>query len=253
LTAFGDTSARSSKPSAQTARAVIEVVFADHLSRPSLDVRPGQLQIAADSWRSKSTAARAVAFFRPLAAWGHKRELMAKGFDDLEMPALAQDGEEIGQHILSRAEVGTLLYALGSHGHDSAARFMLLTAARREEIVGAVWANINVKLLKLFTESPIWRVQGPADSISAIIWRQRAAHPRRLTGRVGSFNDPRSNLCCPTRKAEGSPSADPSRRPEMLAAPLGTAKIPLPAGVARLRDRLGRGHAELALDQNRGV
>jgi integrase len=131
--------------SGEAARAVIEVVFADHLSRPSLDVRPGQLQIAADSWRSKSTAARAVAFFRPLAAWGLKRELMAKGFDDLEMPALAQDGKEIGQHVLSREGVGTLLRALGSRGHDGAARFMSLTAARREEVVGAVWAEIDLE------------------------------------------------------------------------------------------------------------
>ena len=34
--------------SGKAARAVIEVVFAEHLSRPSLDVRPGQLQIAAE-------------------------------------------------------------------------------------------------------------------------------------------------------------------------------------------------------------
>jgi integrase len=129
--------------SGKAARAVIEVVFAEHLSRPSLDVRPGQLQIAADTWRSQSTAARAVAFFRPLAAWGHKRELVVKGFDDLEMPALAQDGEEIGQHVLSSEEVGRLLRALGWRGHDGAARFMLLTAARREEVVGAVWAEID--------------------------------------------------------------------------------------------------------------
>src|SRR5580704_9310387 len=90
--------------SGKAARAVIEVVYAEHLSRPSLDVRPGQLQIAADSWRSKSTAARAVAFFRPLATWAQRRELVVKGFDDLEMPALADDGAEIGQHVLSSEE-----------------------------------------------------------------------------------------------------------------------------------------------------
>ena len=104
IAAYYETGPGKDLRSGEAARAVIEVVFAEHLSRPSLDVRPGQLQIAADSWRSKSTAARAVAFFRPLAAWGLKRELMVKGFDDLEMPALAQDGEEIGQHVLSREE-----------------------------------------------------------------------------------------------------------------------------------------------------
>jgi integrase len=131
--------------SGKAARALIEVVFAEHLSRPSLDVRPGQMQIAADSWRSRSTAARAVAFFRPLAAWAQKRELVVKGFHDLEMPSLAQDGEEIGQHALSNKEVGKLLRVLGWHGHDAAARFMLLTAARREEVVGAVWAEIDLE------------------------------------------------------------------------------------------------------------
>ena len=131
--------------SGKAARAVIEVVFAEHLSRPSLDVRPGQLQIAANSWRSQSTAARAVAFFRPLATWAQKRELVVKGFDDLEMPALADDGAEIGQHVLSSEEVGKLLRALSCRGHDGAARFMLLTAARREEVVGAVWAEIDLE------------------------------------------------------------------------------------------------------------
>ncbi len=169
--------------SGKAARAVIEVVFADHLLRPSLDIRPGQLQIAADSWRSKSTAARAVAFFRPLAAWGLKRELMAKGFDDLEMPALSQDGEEIGQHVLSREGVGTLLRALGSRGHDGAARFMLLTAARREEVVGAVWAEIDLERgtwtipasRRKDTRAPSRRRRrAAADHVVPLSWQARA-------------------------------------------------------------------------------
>jgi len=91
------------------------------------------------------SAARAVAFFRPLATWAQKRELVVRGFDDLEMPAIAHDGVEIGQHVLSGDEVGKLLRALGWRGHDGAARFMLLTAARREEVVGAVWAEIDLE------------------------------------------------------------------------------------------------------------
>jgi integrase len=137
--------------SGPAARAVIEAVFAEHLAHPSLDVRPAQLQIAADAWRSQSTAARAVAFFRPLAAWALKRELVGRGFDDLEMPALAQDGEEIGQSVISSEQTKKLLHALGRCGHDAAARFMLLTAARREEVVGASWAEINL-------EKGIWTI-----------------------------------------------------------------------------------------------
>ncbi len=175
--------------SGKAARAVIEVVFAEHLSRPSLDVRPGQLQIAADSWRSQSTAARAVAFFRPLAAWAQKRELVIKGFDDLEMPALAQDGEEIGQHVLSSEELGKLLRALSSRGHDGAARFMLLTAARREEVVGAAWAEIDLERgtwtipasRRKDTRAPMRRRRQPASDHVVPLSRQA----RALLGTLG--------------------------------------------------------------------
>jgi integrase len=151
ITAYYDNGPGKDLRSGKAARAVIEAVFAEYLRFPSLDVRPGQIQIAADSWRSKSTAARAVAFFRPLAAWGQKRELIAKGFSDLEMPALAQDGEEIGQHVLSREEIRTLLRFLSSGDHDRAAGFMLLTAARREEVIGAVWTEMDL-------EKGIWTI-----------------------------------------------------------------------------------------------
>lgn len=144
ITAYYETGPGKDLRSGKAARAVIEAVFADHLPRPSIDVRPGQLQIAADSWRSKSTAARAVAFFRPLAAWGLKRELAVKGFAELEMPALLNDGEVIGQRVLSTDELRKLLGTLGRRGHDGAARLMLLTGARREEVVGALWSEIDL-------------------------------------------------------------------------------------------------------------
>ena len=38
-----------------------------------------------------------------------------------------------------------MLRALSWGGHDGAARFMLLTAARREEVVGAVWAEVDLE------------------------------------------------------------------------------------------------------------
>jgi hypothetical protein len=60
------------------------------------------------------------------------------------MPALAQDGKEIGQRVLSSGEVARLLRSLGRRGHDGASRFMLLTAARREEVVGAAWGEIDL-------------------------------------------------------------------------------------------------------------
>lgn len=131
--------------SAAAAQALIEMVFANHLKGPALDIRPAQLQLAADAWRSASTAARAVAFFRPLAAWAFKRELLVKGFNELEMPSISSKDGEINQRVLSLDELKKLLEGIGYKSHDLAARFMLLTAARREEVIGAKWSEIDLE------------------------------------------------------------------------------------------------------------
>jgi integrase len=108
------------------------------MSRPAIDVSSAELQLAVDGWRSKSTAFRAAACFRPLVRWASKRGLMTKG-DPLEAPTQGQPK----QHVLTRGEVGRLLRALGSLAHDTAASFMLLTGARREEVCGATWSEIK--------------------------------------------------------------------------------------------------------------
>ena len=124
--------------SGAAARALVERVFANHLLRPAIDVRPAELQLAVDAWRSKSSALRVAACFRPLVRWGCKRGLMPKG-DPLEAPPQGKPK----QKILAREEVGRLLRVLGSRGHGAAAKFMLLTATRREEVCGATWAEIK--------------------------------------------------------------------------------------------------------------
>lgn len=120
------------------AKALIERLFAHHLSRPALDVRAAELQLAIDAWQSKASALRAAACFRPITRWACKRGLMTKG-DPLEAPTQGQPK----QRVLRRDEVGRLLRTLDSHRHGAAARFMLLTAARREEVCGATWSEIN--------------------------------------------------------------------------------------------------------------
>jgi integrase len=122
------------------ARALIERMFADHLSRPALDVRSAELQLVIDGWRSKSSAFRVAACFRPLARWATKRGLMIKG-DPLEAPTQ----RAVTQRVLTRDEVGLLWSKLGWWRHDIAARFMLLTSGRRDEICGATWAEINLE------------------------------------------------------------------------------------------------------------
>ncbi|AMJ59021.1 tyrosine-type recombinase/integrase [Bosea sp. PAMC 26642] len=124
-------------------RAHIEVVFRAHLERASNDATPGSLQLAIDAWPSRSSGAHAAAYIRPLARWASKRGLMAPGFEALEAPALAADGAT-GQRVLDREETGRLLAALDSQGHDGAARFMLLTGARRGEVCGATWGEIDL-------------------------------------------------------------------------------------------------------------
>jgi integrase len=124
--------------SGAAARALIERVFIDHLIRPALDVRVAELQLLIDAWRSKSSGRHCAAYFRPVAAWAAKRGLMAKG-DTLEAPPQAP----AKQRALSRDETAQLMKILRDRPHDLAARFMLLTGARRDEVCGATWEEIE--------------------------------------------------------------------------------------------------------------
>ena len=89
----------------KAARALIERVFAEHLSRPSLEVSMPQLQLLIDGWRSKSSGRHCAAYFRPVARWAAKRGLMVKG-DALEGPARSSGPK---QPVLAREEVRRLL------------------------------------------------------------------------------------------------------------------------------------------------
>ena len=71
---------------------------------------------------------------------------MTKG-DALEAPAQGATK----QRVLTRDEVGQLLRALNWRAHDAAARFMLLTGARRDEVCGATWGEI---------EDGLWTIPG---------------------------------------------------------------------------------------------
>ncbi len=119
-------------------RALIERVFADHLSRPAADVRSAELQLAIDGWRSKSSGRHCAAYFRPVMRWAAKRSLMDKG-EALEAPASGA----VRQHVLTRDEITRLLKDMNRSAHATAARLMLLTGARREEVCGATWREIK--------------------------------------------------------------------------------------------------------------
>ena len=138
IAAYYETGPGAALRSGAATRALIERVFVDQLSRPAVDVRSAELQLLIDGWRSKSSGRHCAAYFRPVMRWASKRGLMAKG-DPLEAPTQGKPK----QRVLTRDEVGKLLRALGSRGHGAAAQFMLLTAARREEVCGATWAEIK--------------------------------------------------------------------------------------------------------------
>ena len=96
---------------------------------------------------SASSAGHAVAYLRPVAAWAAKRELMRKGFDELEKPTThdAREDEAKGQRVLSVLELGKIVPKLGRRGHDAAARFMLWSGCRLEEACGATWSEIDLE------------------------------------------------------------------------------------------------------------
>ena len=124
--------------SGAAARSLVERVFVDHLSQPAADVRSAELQLAIDRWRSKSSGRHCAAYFRPLMRWAAKRGLIAKG-EALEAPVTGL----VRQRVLTSDEVTRLLKDMNGRAHTTAARLMLLTGARREEVCGATWREIK--------------------------------------------------------------------------------------------------------------
>ena len=103
------------------------------------------LQRTADQHPSSSSASHAVAYVRPLAVWASRRELMQKGFRELEKPTARASDDVNGQRVLSPEEIAQILPTLGRQGHDAAARFMLMTGCRLGEACGALWDEVDVE------------------------------------------------------------------------------------------------------------
>jgi integrase len=138
IAAYYEQGPGASLRSGTASRALVEHAFTRHLTRSAVDVRSAELQLAVDAWRSKSSAKRIVTSLRPLMRWAAKRGLMTKG-DPLEAPAQGAPK----QRVLTRGEVGALLKTLDLRGNGAAARLMLLTGARREEVCGATWGEFK--------------------------------------------------------------------------------------------------------------
>ncbi|HZZ21113.1 MAG TPA: tyrosine-type recombinase/integrase [Roseiarcus sp.] len=120
-------------------RLMLERVFKPHLPSPSLDVRAADVQRTIDHYPSKSSAQHAAIYFRQVARWAAKRDLLLK-MEPLETPRVL-----VQRHKLTHEQAGKLWRELGWTRHALAARFMLLTATRREEVCGATWREFDLE------------------------------------------------------------------------------------------------------------
>ena len=122
----------------------IRSVFQEHLERPAPDLHLAEMQRAADRHVSPSSAARAVAYLRPVLKWAARRDLASRTLLDLERPFEHSDSDAVGQRVLSRDELTKVMPALRKDQHGRAALFMLYTAARRSEVAEATWGEIDL-------------------------------------------------------------------------------------------------------------
>jgi integrase len=121
----------------------IRHVFGKHLDRAATDITVQELQLAADAHTSASSASRAVTYLKPMARWAAKRGLMQKGFSELEKPA-ERGTQEGGQNVLDRQTLAKVLPELKEGPHDRAARMMLWTAARLDEVCSSTWNEFDL-------------------------------------------------------------------------------------------------------------
>jgi integrase len=124
-------------------QARIRHVFIKYLDRPATDITVQDLQLEADAHSSASSASRAVNYLKPLARWAAKRGLMQKGFHELEKPA-ERTIEDGGHTVLDRNTLALVLPEFDHGHHGPAAKFMLWTAARLDEVCSATWSEFDL-------------------------------------------------------------------------------------------------------------
>jgi len=119
------------RPSWTEASRQIRKVFASHLRTRAGELDEPSLQRTADAYRAALSAAAAVRAVKPVLKWAAKRGFVTPGLGrSLEQPQRIKRRER----TLTMEELTKLLAALTDHAHDGAAKAMLLTACRREEV-----------------------------------------------------------------------------------------------------------------------
>jgi integrase len=130
--------------------ALIRHVFGQQLARTAIDLTVLDLQLTADAHPSASSAGRAIGYLKPLARWAARRGLMQKGFQELEKPA-ELNTEDGGHTVLNHATLERVLPALREDRHGAAARMILWTGTRLDEVCSATWNEFDL-------EAALWTI-----------------------------------------------------------------------------------------------
>jgi integrase len=127
----------------------VDRVFAGLMARPIPALTAIDLQIAADQYPAKQSAAFAVRTLRPALRWAARRGLAPPELVNICQPVTVNRR----RRVLSRAELGQLLpvLMLADRPHAALFYFLLLTLARREEAAAAHWRDVDL-------ERKIWRI-----------------------------------------------------------------------------------------------
>lgn len=133
----------------------IRSVLASILDYPLVKLDARMIQRAVDAHPTLSTAANAVRYVRPMLKWGRKRGYCALAAEDIEQPRAANKERE---RVLSEDELRRLLQMLTFEGYDLAARLLLLTAVRLNELCGFHRSELDL-------QSMLWTI--PAARMKA--------------------------------------------------------------------------------------
>jgi integrase len=121
----------------------IDSVFSPFLNRPVATLKAADLQLQADGWKAKQSAAAAVRYLRPVLKWAVRRGYCSADLAHLAPPATVRRR----RRVLTRDELTALLPILrtSSRPYAAALRFMLLTLTRRQETALARWRHVNME------------------------------------------------------------------------------------------------------------
>jgi integrase len=121
-------------------RKAIEHVFKAFIDKPRGSITASDLQLCADAHPAKQSAARAVAYLRPVLKWASgARAYVSRDLRNIEPPAKPAKR----QRALSADELGRVLKALDSRASHDVMRFILMTACRLEEAGAATWGSVD--------------------------------------------------------------------------------------------------------------